>query len=79
MSGHIFEARKRPMYLSGGLEMVRTVPDKNAPSGYYGYVRTTIGEAKVSSSSKILHDVLLASNEITKGEYDKGWKGVLYE
>ena len=67
------------MYLSDGLEIVRTVPDTAAPSGYYGYVRTTIGEAKVPASSKVLHSVLMACKEISKEEYDKGWKGILYE
>ena len=60
---------EKKLYVTDGVEMVRTEPTKNA---YRGFIRTVDPhEVEVPYHDKLLNDTLLAGHEVTKKEYDE--------
>ena len=64
------EAFKRKTYAQFGDDFIRTIPMVGEDAPYIGYIKTTIGEAKVPYNSRTLFEVLCSGNEITKQDYD---------
>lgn len=63
------ESYNRKIFAEGGGEFVRTVPMEGNEAPYIGYIKTTIGEAKVPFDNEIVFEVLVSGNEITSKEY----------
>lgn len=66
------EYTKRPIYLTDGIEFVRTVPTPGDNIPYKAYVRTTRGEVLAEWNQKIVFDVQMSGKEITKEKYENG-------
>lgn len=63
-------ARQEPLYLTCGLDYVRTEPTPDGEHPYSGFIKTTIGEKQIAMNAKPIHEALLCGSEITKEEYD---------
>ena len=63
-------AFKNKIYAKFGDDFVRTVPMVGNDAPYIGYIKTTIGEAKVGHDSRTLFEVLCSGLEITKEDYE---------
>jgi hypothetical protein len=72
MSIELFKrARNEKLYLTDGFEFGRTVPVRDElGNAYTGFVKTTVGEHKVSGNNKIIHNLLMSGKEITHDEYE---------
>ena len=66
------KAFKNKIFAKLGDEFVRTVPMEGSDAPYIGYIKTTIGEAKVPFDNKLLHDTMSGGEEITQKEYEEG-------
>lgn len=65
------KAEKQKLFVTDGIEFVRTVPIGNKQAPYVGYIRTTKGEAKVEFNNPTLYDVLMTGKEISEDLYVK--------
>ncbi len=65
------KAFKHKIYAKFGDEFIRTIPAKGVDAPYIGYIKTTIGEAKVPFDSEVLHEVMTSGEEIMKKDYEK--------
>ena len=63
------KAYKDKIFAKGSGEFIRTVPMEGGEAPYVGYIKTTIGEAKVPYDNKIIFEVLVNGEEITEEEY----------
>jgi len=63
------KAYKERVFAEGFGEFVRTEPATGYNAPYIGYIKTTIGEATVPHSSKVLFEVLSGGDEITERVY----------
>lgn len=64
------KAEREPLWATDRLHFIRTEPTPDGIHPYIGYVKTTMGEAKVAGTSKPVHEVLMSGTEITKEEYE---------
>ena len=65
------KAFKNKVYAEFLGAFVRTVPAKGEDAPYIGYIKTTIGEAKVAFDNETLTEILTSGEEVTKEEYEK--------
>lgn len=65
------KAFKNKVFAKFGDDFIRTVPMEGSDAPYIGYVKTTIGEAKVAHDNITLFDVLSSGQEITQKEYEE--------
>ena len=63
-------AFKNKIYAKFGDTFIRTVPMEGSDAPYIGYVKTTIGEAKVPHGNRTVFEVLSSGEEITNGQYE---------
>lgn len=65
------KATKIPLYLTDGVEVVRTRPISNGSFPFVAYIKTSRGEASLPTHSTILTDMLLGPSKLlTASEYD---------
>lgn len=67
----LFEkASKQCLYLTDGVEVIRTSPINGSTFPFVAHIKTTTGEATLPFDSKILTDILSGpSNELTVKQY----------
>lgn len=67
----LFEkATKQCLYLTDGVEVIRTTPISGNTFPFVTHIKTTKGEATLPFDSKILTDILSGpSNELTAKQY----------
>ena len=65
------KAHKDKIFAKGGGEFVRTVPMEGDNAPYIGYIKTTIGEAKVPYNNKIVFEILSNGEEISERDYNE--------
>lgn len=64
------KAYKNEIFAKGDGYFIRTVPMEGDDAPYIGYIKTTIGEAKVAYDNKIVYEILVNGTEITEEEYN---------
>jgi len=65
------KAYKNKIFAKGDGEFIRTVPMEGDDAPYIGYIKTTIGEAKVPYDNEIVYETLVSGEEITEKEYNE--------
>lgn len=68
----LFEkATEKSLFLTDGIEVVRTRPVSDGSFPFVTYIKTSRGEASLPTNSTILTDILMGpSRELTKSEYN---------
>lgn len=65
------KAFKEKVFAKGNGEFVRTKPLRNDEDPFVGYIKTILGEARVSYNDPLLFGALVGGKEITEEEYEK--------
>ena len=73
------KAYNERVYAKGFGEFVRTFPMKGDEAPFIGYIKTTIGEARVPYNSTVLYEVLSSGEEISEAEYNEAKLTVVNE
>lgn len=64
-------AFKETLFIKGGGEFIRTVPMRGKEAPYVGYIKTSLGEARVPYDNEIVFETLVSGEEITEKEYNE--------